>query len=240
MRLIVLGTGTGVGKTWLTRDLAIGLKELDWSVLALKPIETGFPLQDDQSPTPGSDAATLEAATFHVEHPRPHPRYALREGLSPHLAAELDRQTITLEAVTTWLSDAERVLPSARSVTLIETAGGVFSPLSTVTRNYDLGLALRADLWLLVAPDRLGVLHDVAATLEAMSARGRSPDGIAILPPSRDDASTGSNVRELQRLHGTLPVFSHTPSASSAPRSSAVTPGPPPGLLAWLTARLRA
>ncbi|HEX2878719.1 MAG TPA: dethiobiotin synthase [Polyangiaceae bacterium] len=219
MRIVVLGTGTSVGKTWLTQDLAKGLGARHCPVLALKPVETGFPLADDRGPVAGSDAAQLESVMFHVQHPRPHPLYALPEGLSPHLAAERHGRHIELGAIESWISEAERAPGQRPFASLIETAGGVFSPLSLQATNYDLALALGASLWLLVAPDRLGVLHDVAATVSAMCSRGRGPDLLALLPPSTVDASTGSNLRELKRLHPELTVVAHRPASESAPRT---------------------
>lgn len=210
MRVVILGTGTAVGKTSVTCDLARGLQSQEHPVLALKPVETGFAAAGDGSPLPGSDAAQLEAAVFHVQHPRPHPLYALRDGISPHLAAEHEDRLIDLEAIQLWLSRTEQQASSSPAlVTLIETAGGMFSPLSPTTRNCDLALALQAELWLLVAPDRLGVLHDVAATLGALAPQGRRVDCVAVVPPTASDASTGSNAEQLRRLHPGLPVIGH-------------------------------
>lgn len=217
--MILLGTGTDVGKTRVARDLVRGLQALGYPVLALKPVETGFPVRDDHAPAPGSDAAQLEAATFHVKHPRPHPRYAFTEGISPHLAAERKGQRIELELVQRWVTEAEQTAGVLGVTTLIETAGGAFSPLAVpplaapdgrVIRNLDLAIALAADLWLLIAPDRLGVLHDVTTTLDTLGGRGRTPDCLVLVPPKTADASTGSNARELQRLHPELPVIAHS------------------------------
>jgi hypothetical protein len=83
---------------------------------------------------------------------------------------------------------------------LIETAGGVFSPLSTTRSNLDLARALEPAFWLLVAPDALGVLHDLTATLIAMGERSRRPDAVVPTASRGIDASTGTNARELARL----------------------------------------
>ena len=83
---------------------------------------------------------------------------------------------------------------------MVETAGGVFSPLNVSSTNFDLALALEPAVWVLVAADALGVLHDVSATLQAMSARGRLPDHIVLSAARAADASTGSNAAELCTL----------------------------------------
>jgi dethiobiotin synthetase len=84
--------------------------------------------------------------------------------------------------------------------TVIETAGGVFSPLSASATNFDLAQALEPAIWLLVAADALGVLHDVSATLQAMRARARLPDYVVLSGAREADRSTGTNAAELTAL----------------------------------------
>jgi dethiobiotin synthetase len=83
---------------------------------------------------------------------------------------------------------------------VVETAGGVFSPLSLATTNYDLACALEPAIWVLVCADALGVLHELSATLHAMRARGRMPEHVVLSAAREPDASTGSNARELSAL----------------------------------------
>ena len=90
---------------------------------------------------------------------------------------------------------------------VIETAGGVFSPLTESLTNFDLARCLGAAQWVLVAPDRLGVLHDVASTLQAMKSLGRSPDWLVLSASAPPDSSTGTNGAELQRLGVSVPLI---------------------------------
>jgi dethiobiotin synthetase len=83
---------------------------------------------------------------------------------------------------------------------VVETAGGVFSPLSSTAANFELALALDPAIWVLVAADALGVLHDVSATLLAMRARNRVPDHVVLSAARPPDASTGTNAAELAAL----------------------------------------
>ena len=201
-RIVVLGCGTGIGKTWVSVAL---LQELARTgpALGLKPIESGI-IDSAESPPAGSDAAALtRAGSLHVT--QRHPLYGFEAAVSPHLAARSLGAEIELTAVVEWVQAAEhRVTPLVSSDiaiwTVLETAGGVFSPLSVHASNYDLALALEPAVWLLVAPDALGVLHEVSATLQAMRARGREPDHLVLSAARTADASTGSNARELTAL----------------------------------------
>ena len=58
---------------------------------------------------------------------------------------------------------------------------------------------------LLVAPDRLGVLHELTATLGFAHASGARIDGVALSRPQTPDASTGTNAHELRDLNIAAP-----------------------------------
>ncbi|MEY2936614.1 MAG: hypothetical protein RL033_7363 [Pseudomonadota bacterium] len=204
-RWVVLGTGTGVGKSYVAEALLRSLAAAGHSVAGLKPIETGCRTSADGQPREG-DAALLEAASQHVKHPRPHPLYSFREPIAPSLAAHREGQQIDIDAVASWV-DRARCQMHGLPTLVIETAGGVFSPLSETATNFDLARTLGAARWLLVAPDRLGVLHDVTSTLRAMAALGRSPDLLLLSAPAEPDASTGTNAAELRRLGLTMPLL---------------------------------
>jgi dethiobiotin synthetase len=185
MRVVVLGTGTNVGKTYVTACIARDLSRLT-SVLAVKPIESGV------VPGEAGDAGAIASAAGHDPKLSP---WRLARAVSPHLAAR--EQAVTLEPtqIAAWVKHQEQGVGA--DVTLVETAGGAFSPLARGVTNVDLALALDPALWLLVAPDSLGVLHDVTVALRALP---RAPD-IIVLSAARDiDPSSGSNAPELLRL----------------------------------------
>jgi dethiobiotin synthetase len=211
-RLVILGTGTEVGKTFVAVALARALSERGCSVLALKPIETGCSSSDE--PASGTDAWRLES----VATPglvRPHPLYAFPDPISPHLAARRAGLSIQTAKVASWLRRAEsEALGAAQRDTihynalwsLVETAGGALSPVSDKATNADLARELDPALWLLVAPDALGVLHDLRSTLSALRAVAREPDLVVLSAARTPDASTGTNAEELVRLGIASPV----------------------------------
>jgi dethiobiotin synthetase len=118
--------------------------------------------------------------------------------VTPALAARRAANPIHLQAVPDWVSRVES-LDGTEPHVIVETAGGVFSPLSDQTTNLDLALTLDPAIWVLVAPDRLGVLHDIESCLQAMRALARWPDWIVLSAPAAPDESTGTNAAELRR-----------------------------------------
>jgi hypothetical protein len=68
-----------------------------------------------------------------------------------------------------------------------------------------------------VAPNRLGALHDVIALLKATHHDAIQVDVIVMSAPAEPDLSTATNPTELERVLGSRP--NHTQScASGAPR----------------------
>jgi dethiobiotin synthetase len=191
-RIIVLGTGTGVGKTWITLALTRALRELGVSVVALKPVETGV------APGTPSDASLLAGASSHAPAPAP---FTFPDPVSPHLAARRVGRAIDVATIREYVAEhGTDVTSRVTSFLLIESAGGVLSPLAPELTNADLALALEPAIWVLVAPDSLGVLHDVSATLAALASRKRLPDHVVLSAARAPDASTGTNGAELREL----------------------------------------
>lgn len=212
-RIVVAGTGTEIGKTHLGVGIVRALSSRGEGIIGLKPIESGV----DPSGAQGSDGAALaEHGTFHVKHPPP---YLFPEPVSPHLGARSAGKVIDPGAVSAWVRRVESdFLKSCKGFTcpyvLIETAGGLFSPLGPGLDNLDLCQALLPDLIVLVAPDRLGVLHDVTACLLAARSRGKPFSPFVVLqPPVQPDASTGYNLGELISL-GLIKLGAMMPRAS--------------------------
>jgi dethiobiotin synthetase len=174
-------------------------------VVALKPVETGFGRGD-------SDAERLASALYVPVMP---PLYAFEPAISPHLAAARVGVSIEVGAIVDWVLAKESLYDTTSHVmhiSIVETAGGVLSPLSPSKTNLDLARALEPALWLLVAPDALGVLHDLRATLLALDHVGRRPDHVILSAARGVDESTGSNAAELAALGIAEPIAVFGPS----------------------------
>lgn len=187
--IVVAGTGTDVGKTFVTCALLAALRRSGVSVGAWKPVASGGG-EERRSPDSEAHAAALQ----HEVSP---PLYAFRPPISPHLAARQEGCVIDLDAIVHRAHE----LATEHEVFLLETAGGLFSPLSDTATNADLVRRLGGAL-IVVAPDRLGVLHDVGALARAAHAEELVISTIVLSSPETLDASTGSNAVEIERTTG--------------------------------------
>lgn len=206
MLVLLVGTGTDVGKTHVTCALASYARSRGQRVRAYKPIATGVDATAE-------DAALHARATGadYVE-----PTFAYRRPISPHLAAREEGRPIELAQI----ASRARELAEGVDLLLVESAGGLFSPLDDLLTVADLAKALQPDALVLVAPDRLGVLHEVRATSLAAASVGLPPALLVLSAPAIVDDSTGSNAGELERL-GLGAVVARFPRAAfDAPESA--------------------
>ncbi len=159
--MLVVGTATEVGKTWVSCALARALRGQGVFVSARKPVQSLDP-DDGQRP----DADLLAEATG--EHPDEvcGPGFTYELPMAPPMAAE----ALGLEAPSIAEIVALMNWPTGTSVGIVETAGGVCSPLASDGDAIDLAVALDPDLVLLVADPGLGTLNSVRSVARALSA----------------------------------------------------------------------
>jgi dethiobiotin synthetase len=161
--VVIAGTGTGIGKTWVTSRLATALLGRGIAVSARKPAQSFE--ADDDSPT---DADVLAAATG--EDPLavcPAHRW-LPRAMAPPMAAE------ALGSAPFTVADlAQEIVRSAppESIVLVESAGGVRSPLADDGDTVTLADALEPALVILVADAELGTINLVRLSIAALARR---------------------------------------------------------------------
>ena len=163
--LFVTGTGTDIGKTYVSCALIRALKAKGAVVDAFKPVVSGF----DPKDAAGSDPARLAAAlgdpggVFRIA-----PRRYLAP-LSPNIAARLEGETLRLDDMV--IDAVARAAELRDGLLLVEGAGGVMSPLTDSDTNLDMIAALGAPV-LLVAGSYLGTISHILTALVALRAAG--------------------------------------------------------------------
>lgn len=195
LRVFVSGTGTGVGKTFVTCAIVEALRARGERVTALKPLETGC----DPDPV---DALALAAAAGQPELASLDGLYRAAPALAPYAATlagaaplDWDRLLSTLEPF--------RDDPNL----LVEGAGGLLVPLDRERTISDLAAALELPL-LLVASNALGVLSDTLAVAEHAARRGLPVAAVILVEPASSDRSITSNIDILgERLGAPVIAF---------------------------------
>jgi len=187
--LWVLGTDTGVGKTFVASRIAREWAKLG-PVVYRKPFQTGVTSAEDLD----ADAPMVRGPGITVET-----GVVLREPLSPLAAAEREGRILDMQELAAWTL---RPVPGNARL-LLEAAGGVMVPLAP-NQHF---LAWATDFKIpavLVARGGLGTLNHTLLTCEALMLRGWTLPAV-ILNPGVDQSATAaqSNAAILRRF---LPV----------------------------------
>jgi len=198
--LFITATDTDVGKTWVTAALARTLVAAGKSVGVYKPVASGCALNPCGQPVSDDAQALWHAAGRPRSLDDVCPQRFLAP-LAPPLAAAEEGIAVNEELLVAGFEPWR----AASEIVFVEGAGGLLSPLSANLNSLDLARALHLPL-LVVAANRVGVMHQVLALLH--SARALAPEvvvaGIVLNHPKprdeRRDPSQRSNRAELEKL----------------------------------------
>lgn len=191
MRILITGTGTAVGKTWVGCALAHALGDAGKGVVALKPVETGCAGE----PGEREDGVRLAHATGQSQPA--HAILRLEDPGPPMLAGDRSGITIDFDALVLKI---ERYAEDAEFL-LVEGAGGLLAPVTWEWNMADVARALSACA-LVVAVDRMGTINHTLLTLSALELAGIPCLGVVLTTPETADHSTGENAAAIGRLSG--------------------------------------
>jgi dethiobiotin synthetase len=156
--VVICGTGTEVGKTWCAAQLLTAARAAGLSVQARKPVQSFDPASDASR----RDASLLAAASGEDEVNVC--RWFYPAAMAPPMAAAvLGVASCTL---TDLLDDLK--WDGTPDMGLVETLGGVRSPIAEDADSAQLALALEPDVVVLVADAGLGTINAVRMSIDAL------------------------------------------------------------------------
>lgn len=164
--VLVTGTATEVGKTWVSCALLRLARARGLTVAARKPAQSFEPDFDPSS----TDGAWLAAASGSPPDTVCPPERSYPVAMAPPMAAAaLGRPVPTLDELASWATSS---WPAAGcDLGLVEGAGGVASPLAADGDSAALARALGADRVVLVADPALGAINSVRLSVAALPPR---------------------------------------------------------------------
>jgi dethiobiotin synthetase len=196
--VVVVGTGTDIGKTWVSARLLATLGQSGVSVAARKPA---------QSFDPGDDPAGLDSAVLGRASGEPSevvclPHRCYEVAMAPPMAADaLGRERITTPDLV-----AELRWPDAQiDVGLIEAAGGVRSPQTHDGDATALVRGLAPHVVLLVADAGLGTINAVRLCVDAL-VTVEGPELVVVLNRFEETNDVHRRNRAWLREQDGLPV----------------------------------
>ena len=118
--VFVVGTGTEIGKTYITKKLIKEFQESFSTVSALKPVETGSETFGEN--LEGSDSYTYAQMTNKkISEVN---KYFFTKPMSPNIAAEIDNSEIDIVQIKNMINDNIK----NNEITIVEGAGGLLVP----------------------------------------------------------------------------------------------------------------
>jgi dethiobiotin synthetase len=199
--LFVAGTGTDIGKTWVTAGLIRHLRAIGIDARALKPIISGY----DPANAETSDAGVLLAAmgepinqsTIDASSP-----WRFAAPLSPDMAARREGRNVQVECVATFCRGA---IAKAAGPLLVEGAGGLMTPMTDEATCLDLARKLDCPV-LLIAGSYLGAISHALTAVEAVRHHDVSFAAIVVNETPGSAVDLGETVETLRRFlpHATI------------------------------------
>lgn len=181
-RIAILATDTDAGKTWLGVRLVSHVVAHERTIAAFKPIESGTDLSEGV-PVDARAYADATGQPLDLVCPWPLPR-----PVAP--AAELER--LSMKVTAAQIEAAAHAAEQGCSTLIIESAGGVLSPLTPSLSSADLASLFDAEV-ILVARSRLGILSAVGTAVETLLARNLRITAI-VLNEHPDDEGTDHDL----------------------------------------------
>ncbi|MHB8284529.1 MAG: dethiobiotin synthase [Caulobacteraceae bacterium] len=198
--LFVTGSGTDIGKTYVTALLVRQLIAAGRGVVALKPLVSGVGDWRDPSFASSDTAILLEAQDLSltaqtVDACSP---WRFTAPLSPDMAAAREGRTLALSEVVDWTRTAIARAP-AEAIVVIEGVGGAMSPISGDATGLDWLQALGCPA-LLVTGSYLGAVSHALTTHAAIRARGLVVAGVVVNETPGSTVGLDDTVMALQRF----------------------------------------
>jgi dethiobiotin synthase len=179
----ITGTGTGVGKTFVCRALAESISMV-MPVSYLKPVQTGCQRRKSGRVVAPDFDYVKKSGVLVLEDEKIHVPYRFMPACSPHLAARMAHEKISLKKIRDNLNTIKGLFGASPGCVLVEGAGGVLVPLNESESMVH--LIVRLDLpVILVTTPVLGTLNHTFLSICALQSCGARIAGVVMNSPGK-------------------------------------------------------
>ncbi len=198
----VTGSGTEIGKTFVTTALIHSLRRRGRPVAALKPVASGF----DPAHPEDSDPAALLAALGEPVSTQTLDRIApwrFRAPLSPDMAAMRENRSIDFAKL---VEHSQAAIVTTPGTLLIEGVGGVMVPLDERHTVLDLIAALRLPA-IVVSGSYLGAISHALTALDALHSRSLAIAALVVNETPQSSVALDETAATIARFASSAPVI---------------------------------
>jgi dethiobiotin synthetase len=205
MNLFITGTGTDVGKTYITGLLAQEFQKPSHSIITQKWIQTGCTSAEDLA---------IHDQFIGPQDPQLLPLrcpYLFPEPFSPHLVAQIHQKPIDPEHIKQCYITLSKQFDSV----IIEGAGGALVPYAPNRFMIDIAIKLNLPI-AIVTVNQVGALHATFSTIDALLNRNATIWGTILnqISPEVDPRVIKDNRDQIHGYRG-IPVQKTVPPKDS-------------------------
>ena len=200
--IFVTGTGTDVGKTFVTAGLIRQFRRHGRQVSAVKPVVTGFDPAAAQASDPGALLAALGRPINAEELDRLSP-WRFAAPVAPDLAARRENRQLDYNALVDF---SLRAIAAQKGVLLIEGIGGIMVPLDDRHTVLDWMTMLRLPL-LLVTGSYVGAISHTLTALHVLARRNLDVAAVVVSESAGSAAPLDETIATIARFADAIEVI---------------------------------
>lgn len=198
-KIFITGTGTDVGKTYISALIIKKMREMGFNCGYYKPVLSG--ITELNGHLVDSDANYVTQFADIPTTADECVSYWWREAVSPHLAAKRNNQEINIDKIKYDFAQINKKF----DYLLIEGAGGITCPLKTNKEEkyllkdliWELGLSI-----IIVADAGLGTINSTLLTVDYAKANGIEIEGIILNNYESENYLHWDNLEQIETLTG--------------------------------------
>ena len=198
--IFVTGTGTDIGKTFVTVGLIGHLRAAGRAADAIKPVVSGFNAEDPASSDP---AILLEALGRPAAEIDRICRWRFAAPLAPAMAARHEGHPVEFHGLVDF---CRRAVVGHRDMMFIEGVGGIMVPLDETHTVLDWMTALRLPL-LLVAGSYVGTISHTLTALQVLARRNLEVAAVVVSESAGSAGPLDETVATIARFADAIEVI---------------------------------
>ena len=161
--IFITGTGTDIGKTYVSKYIMQYLKRMGYIVIGLKPVASGG-IISESAKILNNDALILQKeSSLFLDYDQVNP-FCFKDAIAPHIASEFMNSQLSITEISSRIRDIEERVHY--DIAIIEGAGGWHVPLNYKELFSDLVVINKWDV-ILVVGIKLGCINEAILTCRA-------------------------------------------------------------------------
>ena len=197
----ITSTGTNIGKTFLTEMLIKRAIKLNYKVNALKPIISGFNINNFDETDSGIILEALNASSHNIDKISP---WRFKDPLSPDIAAKNEGKYIKFEDLYNFCQS--NINDNKYDLTLIEGVGGVMVPINDKHTILDLITSLDVPVILTIG-SYLGSISHTLNAYEILNRYNVNISSIVMMQSQDNDVGCEITLKSLENYINKTPII---------------------------------